>query len=162
MSYTCIEMSKQLTSFDCARKQQRVTDSTCFETNGKLHVAQHLTIYKYMYSLAHGLADDCNEYHELSHLSETDSDELSLSGDELDSGLMSPSSPASTITSSSMAVHVSTQSTVPTQAACDISKSCHDKPVQPARSTTRFPSTLYGKKKRSFNPNWFITYQWLD
>ena len=33
-------------------------DSTC--SNGKLHVAQHLTIYKY--SLAHELAD---EYHEL-------------------------------------------------------------------------------------------------
>ena len=40
-------------------------DNTC--SNGKLHVAQHLTIYKY--SLAHELAD---EYHELSESTDSD------------------------------------------------------------------------------------------
>ena len=40
-------------------------DDTC--SNGKLHVAQHLTIYKY--SLAHELAD---EYHELSESTDSD------------------------------------------------------------------------------------------
>ena len=40
-------------------------DKTC--SNGKLHVAQHLTIYKY--SLAHELAD---EYHELSESIDSD------------------------------------------------------------------------------------------
>ena len=40
-------------------------DSTC--SNGKLHVAQHLTIYKY--SPAHELADG---YHELSESTDSD------------------------------------------------------------------------------------------
>ena len=40
-------------------------DNTC--SNGKLHVAQYLTIYKY--SLAHELAD---EYHELSESTDSD------------------------------------------------------------------------------------------
>ena len=44
----------------------------------------------------------------------------------------------------------------------DISSGPSDKPAQPNRSTARFPSTVMGNKKRSFNPDWFRTYSWLE
>ena len=44
----------------------------------------------------------------------------------------------------------------------DISSSPSDKPTQPNRLTTKFPSTIMGNKKRSFNPDWFRTYSWLE
>ena len=47
-------------------------------------------------------------------------------------------------------------------APSDISQSSHDKPVQPSRSTVTFPLTLYGSKKRSFNPSWYSDFQWLE
>ncbi len=46
------------------------------------------------------------------------------------------------------------------QPPSDISSGPHEKPVQ--RSSGRFPSTLLGTKKRSFNPDWFKTYSWLE
>ena len=48
------------------------------------------------------------------------------------------------------------------QPPSDIASGPHKKPVQPSRLTGRFPSTLVGTKKRSFNPDWFKTYNWLE
>ena len=35
-------------------------------------------------------------------------------------------------------------------------------PVQPCRSSVKFPVTIVGSKRRSFNPDWFKTYSWLE
>ena len=48
------------------------------------------------------------------------------------------------------------------QPPSDIASGPHKKPVQPSRLIGRFPSTLVGTKKRSFNPDWFKTYNWLE
>ncbi|KAI6658296.1 hypothetical protein LOD99_15565 [Oopsacas minuta] len=44
----------------------------------------------------------------------------------------------------------------------NIAQGPNDKPVQPNRHTRRFPSTLVGTKKRQFNPDWFVTFSWLE
>ena len=48
------------------------------------------------------------------------------------------------------------------QPPSDIASGPNEKPVQPSRSTVRFPPTLVGTKKRYFNPDWFKTYSWLE
>ena len=44
----------------------------------------------------------------------------------------------------------------------DISSSPNQTPVQPSRLTTTFPLTLIGTKKRSFNPDWCSSHNWLE
>ena len=44
----------------------------------------------------------------------------------------------------------------------DIAQGPQDKPVQPSRYAYRFPLTIVGTKKGSFNPDWFVTYSWLE
>ncbi|KAI6659682.1 Zinc finger MYM-type protein 1-like [Oopsacas minuta] len=48
------------------------------------------------------------------------------------------------------------------QPPLDIAQGPNDKPVQPNRHTCRFPLTLVGTKKRQFNPDWFVTFSWLE
>ena len=42
----------------------------------------------------------------------------------------------------------------------DIANGIHDKPVQPVNH--HFPSTYFGNKYRSFNPQWFQKHVWLE
>ena len=63
-------------------------------------------------------------------------------------------------TSTRVPTHSSITADVPsTSQPTDIASGPHEKPVQPSR---QFPSTLVGTKKRSFNPDWFKTYSWLE